>query len=140
MNLSAVITDNIAEILVKVMEFTQTRQRVLAQNINDIHRAGFVPRDLPVDEFSRLLNNAIDEHIRKQRLILCDTEHIKFGTNGSFEVQPIVDETAKEIFAESQDRYLELQINKLMENSLNQRIATELLMQKQRTTLILGDY
>jgi flagellar basal body rod protein FlgB len=138
MNLSAVITDNIAEILVKVMEFTQTRQKVLAQNINDIHRAGFVPKDLPVDEFSRLLNNAIDEHIRKQRLILRDTEHIKFGTNGSFEVQPIVDETAKKIFAESRDRYLELQINKLMENSLNHRIATELLMQKQRTTSIFG--
>jgi len=138
MNRSAVITDNIAEILVKVMEFTQTRQKVLAQNINDIHMASFVPRDLPVDEFSRLLNNAIDEHIRKQRLILRDTEHIKFGVNGSFEVQPIVDETAKEIFAESRDRYLELQINKLMENSLNHRIATELLMQKQRTTSIFG--
>ena len=131
MNLSAAITDNIAEILVKVMEFTQTRQKVLAQNINDIHMASFVPRDLPVDEFSRLLNNAIDEHIRKQRLILRDTEHIKFGINGSFEVEPVVDRYAKELLEENLDEYLELQINKLLENSLNQRVAAELLRQNQ---------
>ena len=131
MNLSAVITDNITEILVKIMEFTQARQKVLTQNINNVHRVGFIPRDLPVDEFSQLMSNAIDEHIRKQRLILRDTEHIKFGINGSFEVQPISDETARNILAESRDRYLEMQINKLLENSLNQRIATQLLMQKQ---------
>jgi flagellar basal body rod protein FlgB len=134
MNLSAVITDNITEILVKIMEFTQTRQKVLTQNINDVHRVGFVPRDLPVDEFSQLLSIAVDEHIRKQRLILRDTEHIKFGTNGTFEVQPIADETARKVLAENRDRYLEMQINKLLENSLNQRIAMQLLMQKQKTT------
>lgn len=136
MNLSAIITDNVTEILVKIMKFTQRRQEVLTQNINDIHSLSFIPRDLPVDEFSELLSIAIDEHIRKQRLILRDTEHIKFGTNGTFEVRPIVDETAEKILTESRDRYLALQINKLLENSLNHRIATQLLMQKQKTASI----
>ena len=132
MNLPAMITDNIADILVKIVEFTQNRQKILTQNINDIYSSDFVPKDLPAEEFSELMNNAIDEHIQKQRLILRDTKHIKFGINGGFEVKPIVDKTAKKLLAENQNRYLQMQINKILENSLNQRIATRLLMRKQR--------
>ena len=132
MNQPSLITDNIAELLVKIIEFTQTRQKILTQNINNIHSPGFVPKDLVVDEFSDLLNDAIDEHIQNQRLVLRDTENIKFGISGSFEVKPVVDKYAKELLEENPDEYLELQINKLLENSLNQRVAAELLRQKQR--------
>jgi len=76
---------------------------------------------------------AIDEHIRSQRLVLRDTENIKFGAAGSFEVKPAVDKYAKELLKEDQDEYLELQIDKLLENSLNQRLAAELLRQRQGT-------
>lgn len=131
MNLTTMITDNITEVLVKIIEFTQIRQKVLTQNINNIHVPAFVPKDLEVDEFSDLLNNAISEHSRSRRLVLCDTENIKFGAAGSFEVKPVVDEYAKEVLEENRDEYLELQINKLLENSLNQRVAAELLKQKQ---------
>jgi len=130
MNLTSLITDNITELLVKIIEFTQSRQKVLSRNINNIHRPGFVPEDLAVDEFSESLNNAINEHIWSQRLVLCDTENIKFGIGGSFEVKPAVDKYAKELFEENQDEYLKLQMNKLLENSFNQRIAAELLRQK----------
>ena len=132
MNLSSLITDNIAELLVKIVRFTQTRQKILSQNINSVHSFGFVPRDLEVDEFSELLNGAIEEHIRSQRLVLRDTENIKFGVSGSFEVKPVVDEYAKGLLEENRDAYLELQISKLLENSLNQRVAAELLRQKQQ--------
>jgi len=131
MNLASLITDNIAELLVKIIDFTQTRQKILSRNINNVHSFGFVPKDLEVDEFSELLNDAIDEHIRNQRLVLRDTENIKFGLSGSFEAKPVVDEYAKELLEESRDEYLELQISKLLENSLNQRVAAELLRQKQ---------
>ena len=131
MNLASLITDNIAELLVKIVEFTQTRQKILSRNINNVHSFGFVPKDLEVDEFSELLSEAIDEHIRNQRLVLRDTENIKFGISGSFEAKPVVDEYAKELLEESRDEYLELQISKLLENSLNQRVAAELLRQKQ---------
>jgi len=77
------------------------------------------------------LSEAIDEHIRNRRLGLRDTENIKFGISGSFEAKPVVDEYAKELLEESRDEYLELQISKLLENSLNQRVAAELLRQKQ---------
>ena len=136
MNLSSLVTDNITELLIKIIEFTQTRQKVLSRNINNMHSADFVPQDMPVDEFSRTLNCAISEHTQNQRLLLCDTENIKFGAEGWFEAKPIVDEYAKELLEEDQDKYLELQINKLLENSLNQRVAAELFRQKEGVTSV----
>jgi len=133
MNLTSLITDNIAEILVKIIEFTHNRQKILTQNITNVNNPGFVPKELAVNEFSDLLNNALEEHIRNQRLILRDTENIKFGVSGSFEVKPMADKHSKELLEKNRDKYLELQINKLLENSLNQRVAAELLRQKQKT-------
>jgi len=130
MSLMPLITDNISELLVKIIEFTQSRQKVLILNINNMHYPGFVPKDLAVKEFSELLNKALGEHSRSQCLLLCDTENIKFGAAGSFEVKPAVDKYAKELLEENQEEYLELQTNKLLENSLNQRLAAELLRQK----------
>jgi flagellar basal body rod protein FlgB len=131
MNLTSLITDNIAELLIKIIEFTQNRQKILTQNINNIHSPGFVPKDLAVDEFSSLLSKAINEHTRSQRLLFCDTKNIKFGAAGSLEAQPTIDKYAKELLEENRNEYIKLQINKLLENSLNQRVAAELLRQKQ---------
>lgn len=131
MNLTSLITDNISEILIKIIEFTQTRQKILAQNITNLHIPGFMPKELEVNEFTDLLNNAINEHIRTQRLVLHDSENIKFGLSGSFVVKPVNDEISKELLEENRDEYIELQINKLWENCLNQKVAAELLRQKQ---------
>jgi len=136
MNLASLITDNITELLVKIIEFTRARHKILVQNINDIDIPEFVPKDLLTDEFSDLLNKAIDEHIEHQRLFLRDTENVKFGINGSFEVKPVVDKCAGELLKENRDEYIELQINKLLENMLNQRVAVELLRHKQGMTSV----
>ncbi len=130
MNHTAVVTDNVTEALIKIIEFTQTRQKVLTRNVNNMHSAGFVPKDLPVDEFSKLMHEAIEEHMRSQRLLLRDGSNVKFGPMGSFEVMPIADEYARQLLEENRDEYLKLQIDKLLENSLNQRIAVEILRQK----------
>jgi len=122
---------NISEILIKIIEFTQARQKILAQNIINLHMPGFVPKELGVDEFSHLLNHAIDEHIRTQRLVFYDTENVKFGPCGDLEVKPYADETSKMLLDENQGEYIEHQINKLWENSLNQKFAAELLRQNQ---------
>jgi flagellar basal body rod protein FlgB len=135
MNLSSPITDNVTEILVKIISFTKARKEILSDNISKMSIPGFVPKDLQVDEFSQLMNNAINEHVRNRRLVLCDTENIKFGKEGSFEIQPVVDSEALKVLCSNLDEYIELQINKLLENSLNQRVATELLKQKEGMTL-----
>lgn len=131
------ITDTLAELLSKIIEFTKNRRRVLTSNINNMHNPAFVPKDLAVREFSMLLNEAVDEYNRNQRLLLCDTENIKFGRFGSFAVSPVTDANAKKLLRENPDEYLQLQINKLLENSLNQRVAAELLMQKHGMASIL---
>ena len=136
MKIASLITDNVTELLVKIIEFTRTRQKILARNIRNINRLGFVPKDLAAEEFSDLLNSAIDEHIANRRLLLRDTDNVKFGIDGCFEMKPIVDKYAKDLLDEDRDEYIELQKNKLLENTLNQRVAAELLKRKQGLTSV----
>jgi len=136
MNLTSLITDNITEILIKIVKFTQSRQKILIQNIINIHNPGFVPKELEVDEFSNVLNNAIDEHVQNQRLVLCDTENIKFHATGDLELKTIIDERGERLLEENRDEYIEWQIDKLWENSLSQKVAAELLKQKEGTVEI----
>ena len=132
MNITSLINDNITEILTLLIEFTQARQKILFQNITNSHIQGFVPQELDVNEFSNLLNFAIDEHIRTNRLVLYDTENIKFGSDGDFCFMSIEDESSKVLIENNIDEYYELQIKKLWENSLNQKVAAQLLKQKQK--------
>jgi len=131
MYLTSLITDNITELLVKIIEFTRTRHTILIKNISNIDLPGFIPKDLSVYEFCELLNDAIDEHAQSRWLVLRDTENIKFGIGGQFEVKPVADKYAKELLEEDRYEYIELQTNKLLENTLNRKIAAELLRQKQ---------
>jgi len=131
MNLTALLTDNVTEILIKIVEFTRRRQKIIIRNIINVQDPAFVPEELEVNEFSSLLDGAIDEHVRNRRLVLRDTENIKFGAGGSLEVRAVVDRESKRLLEEDQDEYLERQMNKLWENSLNQKVAAELLRQKQ---------
>jgi len=131
MNLMSLMTDNITEILIKIVKFTQIRQKIIIQNIINVQNPGFIPKELEVNEFSDVLNNAIDEHVRNQRLVLHDTENIKFGASGSIELKPIIDEHGIKLLEQNREQYIERQINKLWENSLNQKLAAELLRKKQ---------
>jgi flagellar basal body rod protein FlgB len=131
MNLMSLMTDNITEILIKIVKFTQIRQKIIIQNIINVQNPGFIPKELEVNEFSDVLNNAIDEHVRNQRLVLRDTENIKFGASGSIELKPIIDEHGIKLLEQNREQYIERQINKLWENSLNQKLAAELLRKKQ---------
>jgi len=135
MNSAVIVTDNVAEVLINIIEFTQRRQKVLTQNVNNVHIPDYVPKDLAVGEFSNLMYEAIEEHVCNQRLLLRDSENIKFGPMGSFEAKPVIDECANRLLQKNRDEYLRLQIDKLLENSLNQRIAMELLRQKQGNEL-----
>ncbi len=128
-NLSCYAQDNVGEILLKVIAFTKSRHDLLSENIRGIRTRGFLPMDFQVDEFADLMIEAVEEHIRNDRLILRDSETVRFGKDGSFEAEPVVDERAKELFQKDIELYLQHQMNKLRENLLNQKIAMELLRQ-----------
>ena len=130
MNLPETITDNLTEILFKVIVFTRNRHKILIQNINQIRSPGFTPKDMPVDEFSKLLRLALCEYAQTRRLLFIDGQNVKFGSNGRFSALPVIDKKAKQLLNTDRDEYLQLQVNKLLENAINQRIAAELLKNK----------
>ncbi len=136
MDLLILITEDITTLLIKIIEFTHVRQKILIQNIKNIQSPGFVPKDLEVDEFCSLLNDAIDEHIQSRQAILRDTENINFRISSGLQVKSVVDEFARQLLEENRDEYVKSQVNKLFENSLNQRVAAELLKLKRENATI----
>jgi len=130
MEFSSLIRDNLSELLVKIVQFTDRRRDVLYENIHNTRTPGFTPRDMPVPEFVQILNGAIAEHLQHQRLLFCDSENIQFGKNSVMAITPIPDNPAKTLLQADRDQYMELQVGKLLENSLNRKVAKELLRLK----------
>ena len=140
MNVSGMVSDNVAELLVKIIDFTIARHKILTENVHSLDAEGFVPMDLPVEEFALLMECAIAEHKRSKRLLLCDTANIKFGSNGMISTEPMIDEAAQRLLEANVNEYLEFQLKKLSENAINQKVAAELLKQKQGMLSILSNY
>lgn len=127
MDMLSLIPDNLSELLVKILQFTEQRRDILYRNIHSARTPDFIPHDMPVYEFAEALNSALAEHVRNRRLLFCDTENIKFGPRTKMQIAPVVDHHAQALLQEDRDEYLECQINKLLENSLNRKVAVELL-------------
>ncbi len=136
MNLSQTTTDNITEVLEKIIKFTERRNCLLIHNVENVDDEDLVPMDLDVEDFSELMTNAILEHIQNKRLLLCDSETIRFGRGGSFECMPIVDEQAVVLLESDPNEYVCHQIRKLSENFINHKVATELLEHKKNSGVI----
>jgi hypothetical protein len=130
MDLLSLIPDNITELLIKIVRFTELRRCILHRNVHHADSDGFVPQDMPVREFAQLLNDAVAEHLRTQRLLFRDTAGICFGPSGEMRVRPVRDAHAYALLQSDRDAYMELQVNKLLENALNRKVAEELLRQK----------
>jgi flagellar basal body rod protein FlgB len=130
MELLSYIPDNLSELLVTIVRFTEMRRDVLYENIHNTRTPEYTPRDMPVMEFVQALDGAIAEHLQRQRLLFCDTENIKFGKNSAMKVTPVPDASAKTLLQRDRDEYVEAQVGKLLENSLNRKVAKELLRLK----------
>ncbi len=137
MDLLSFIPDNITEVLVKIFQFTELRRGILNGNIRGMDTPGYIPRDLPVVEFAELLQVAISEHLQHQRLLFRDTTNITFGDGGTMRVHPVADDHASALLKTSPDEYLNLQINRLVENSLNGKVAQELIQRHSGATCCL---
>ncbi len=128
--------DNITEVLVRIIDYTERRRDVLTRNIFDYRSDGFCPQDLPESEFAQRMTEAVGEHLRSSRLMFCDSDHIRFAGGGMFEISPVADEQSRTMLRTSVRDYLKHQIQKLSENLMNNRIAAELLRhQQQRHTV-----
>lgn len=136
MNISSLVTDNITEVLLKIIKFTDTRQKILTMNMENSHTASYIPKDLDVDGFSELIDEALNEHVLNNRLLLRDNDTIKFGVNGDFHASAITDYNSLALLEENRGAYLQAQIDKMLENSLNKKIASELLKQKKGSACV----
>jgi flagellar basal body rod protein FlgB len=128
--------NNIEQVLLTIIQFTKTRQKILIQNIRNIGRPDFTPLDLPAEEFSEILNLALDEHISSKQLLLCDSMNVRFGVNGSFHTEAVEDNTAKMLLRHNKGKYLKMQTAKLFENSVNQKLAMMLLSREPQKAII----
>ena len=139
MKVSSRTKDIVSELLQIVINFTNLRQKLLIANINNSDSPAFVPKDLPVHEFSRIISCALQIYPARRSLVLYDTKHIKFKRFGTFSVTAVADFKSEKLLTSNRDVYLQTQIDKLMENALNQRVAKELLRQKQGFVSIFTD-
>ena len=133
MKVTSTTIDNITEVLTRIVEFTERRRQVLTRNLFDYKNDGFRPHDMPVTEFSSCMTQAVTEYVRSDRLLLCDREHIRFGEGGCFDADPVIDSQAEKLLTSDLKQYLQMQIHKLSENLMNNRVAVELLKQKQQS-------
>jgi hypothetical protein len=134
MDLPPLVRDNIGEVLIKIIGFTDLRRSILHGNIHSLHTAGYTPQDLPVLEFAEVLDGAVTEHLQNHRLLFHDTLHIRFGPNGTMHIRPVIDAYAKMLLDSDPDEYLELQIDRLLENTLNHMVAEQLIQQNVEVT------
>ncbi len=136
MELSFFAKDNIDEILIKVVEFTQARYEIISDNIKKCRLPGFVPKRLDAEEFATLISAALAEHLKNNRLVLCDGQTVMFGSGGELTVKPKIDDEAAAMKNNDYDRYIELQKKRLKENVANNKLAVALYEQKARKTAL----
>ena len=132
MDMTSFAPDNLTELLEKIVFFTTSRRTVLYRNLRESRTPGFVPEDMPVAEFAEAMNEAVAQHMTHQRLLFRDTANITFGRNGKMQLSTVADDRAQTLLQANPDEYLEHQIGKLLENSLNRAVAEDLLKIKRQ--------
>ncbi len=117
-------------VLQRLVQFTETRHRVLTDNIANLSTPYFKPRDLSTGEFQAALREAIERRRNTMNpaaglLELSDTRQLRFNRNG-FETRP---EYANDhvLFHDQNNRDLERLMQNLTENTMVHRTGLELL-------------
>lgn len=116
--------------LERVVQFTETRHRVLADNIANLSTPNFRPRDVSVAEFQAALGDAIDRR-RSQRggptgeLHMRDTPSLRFGPNAVHARNGHADQDI--LFHDMNNRSVERQMQALAENAMVHNAALEML-------------
>jgi hypothetical protein len=128
--LSSLVRDNIDEMLVRIIQFTNLHHNILTENIRNCRKNNFVPKFVDIDDFARVVSIALSEHQRTKRLALCDSRTITFTSGGEFRLEAQIDMEAAELLEEDFQAYVELQRDRLKENMSNNRTACALFYHK----------
>lgn len=140
MDVASTTRENITEVLTQILAFTERRKEILTRNIVDFRTDDFVPQDLPAGEFARCMTRALAEHLCRNRLLFCDSSHVRFESNGAFSIDPVPDPKALDLLQTDPRQYVQIQIQKLSENMMNNRIAAQLLRQVKNKAASAREY
>ena len=127
MKLQYPVSSILSELLGYIKIFSYLRQNLLLKNLNSINTPGYVPKDLPTTDFAVSLHIAINEYILHQRIVFIDSDHINYGVNGSFSINPIKDLEAQALLQSDKKVYQHYIQCKLKENALHKKATIELL-------------
>ncbi len=127
MNLLSLVPDNLTEVLLKILRFTELRHKVLYRNLQCAEEADFRPQDMPAAEFASILDHAVAEHLQSHRLVFRDGDHVRFGPSGSMELRATPDERANTLLRTDRKAYIEYEKQLCRENALNRLVAEGLL-------------
>lgn len=116
--------------LERLLQFTQARQTVLADNIANLSTPYFKPRDLSPESFQKALGEALDRRRTRPNpvagpLPMRDTRQLSFGRH-SLEVKPrALNENI--LFHDENNRDLDRTMQRLAENTMMHNVAIELM-------------
>jgi hypothetical protein len=129
-DLSSLVRDNIDQMLVHIIQFTNIHHNILKDNIRNCRKNNFVPLYVDADDFAKVISIALSEHQKSKRLALCDSRTVRFIEGGRFCVEPQNDIYAANLIEEDFQAYVELQKSRLKENMANNRTACALFYHK----------
>lgn len=116
--------------LERLLQFTQARQTVLADNIANLSTPYFKPRDLSPASFQKALGEALDKRRMKPNpvsgeLQMKDTKQLAFRRDG-MDIKPQrLNENI--LFHDENNRDLDRTMQKLVENTMAHNTAIELM-------------
>lgn len=115
--------------LERLVQFTEQRHRLIANNVANFSTPGYRPVDVSPDEFQRQLGEAIDERRasggKDGDLRLENSAQIEFTRDGLTLRAPPAGENI--LFHDGNDRHVERTMQSLVENTYTFRTAVQLL-------------
>jgi flagellar basal-body rod protein FlgB len=116
-------------VLERLLQFTEQRHRLIANNVANISTPGFRPTDVSPEEFQKQLGEAVEERrasgSKDGDLHLENSSQIEFTRHGvKLNAQPSGENI---LFHDGNDRNVERVMQSLVENTYTFRTATQLL-------------
>ncbi len=128
MFLTSVTSGGAFPMLEKVLAFTESRNKMLAENIANITTPGYRAKQLDVGSFqSALLEASEKRSTRDGRFELRSNEQFRTDELGHLDVTPTHEPAENLLFHDGTNARIELEMSNLAENAMANQTANELL-------------
>ena len=124
--------------LEKMLAFTESRQKMLAENIANVDTPGYKVKHLDAAKFQKALSEAIDTQKAggpSAELELKGTQEFGLDADGRLKVTPSAEPAENVLFHDGTNVRIERQMSMMAENAMMHQTATELLRSKFDTLL-----